>query len=104
MGSMSSVRGKGNEEMRVWRERRRAWECSTKRRFRPQSAAVVLCKLVSFCAHHPPILHCFPATFDGLLLTIFLFFIFFYFVFGVPQLYLWGSPLLGEIFAYVTVF
>ena len=23
---------------------------------------------------------------------------------GVPQLYLWGSPLLGEIFAYVTVF
>ena len=34
---------------------------------------------------------------------------FFVFVFGcfffcVPQLYLWGSPLLGEIFAYVTVF
>ena len=26
------------------------------------------------------------------------------FFFGVPQLYLWGSPLLGEIFAYVTVF
>ena len=24
--------------------------------------------------------------------------------FCVPQLYLWGSPLLGEIFAYVTVF
>ena len=24
--------------------------------------------------------------------------------FRVPQLYLWGSPLLGEIFAYVTVF
>ena len=23
---------------------------------------------------------------------------------GVPQLYLWGSPLLGEIFAHVTVF
>ena len=23
--------------------------------------------------------------------------------FGVPQLYLWGSPFLGEIFAYVTV-
>ena len=22
----------------------------------------------------------------------------------VPQLYLWGSPFLGEIFAYVTVF
>ena len=29
---------------------------------------------------------------------------FFFFFFGVPQLYLWGSPLLGEIFAYVTVF
>ena len=26
------------------------------------------------------------------------------FFFCVPQLYLWGSPLLGEIFAYVTVF
>ena len=26
------------------------------------------------------------------------------FVFFVPQPYLWGSPLLGEIFAYVTVF
>ena len=26
------------------------------------------------------------------------------FFFGVPQLYLWGSPLLGEIFAYVTIF
>ena len=25
-------------------------------------------------------------------------------LFCVPQLYLWGSPLLGEIFAYVTVF
>ena len=24
---------------------------------------------------------------------------FFFFFFGVPQLYLWGSPLLGEIFA-----
>ena len=24
--------------------------------------------------------------------------------FCVPQLYLWGSPLLGDIFAYVTVF
>ena len=24
--------------------------------------------------------------------------------FCIPQLYLWGSPLLGEIFAYVTVF
>ena len=31
-----------------------------------------------------------------------LFFSFFFFY--VPQLYLWGSPLLGEIFAYVTVF
>ena len=29
--------------------------------------------------------------------------IFFFFFFLVPQLYLWGSPLLGEIFAYVTV-
>ena len=28
----------------------------------------------------------------------------FFFFFCVPQLYLWGSPLLGEIFAYVTVF
>ena len=28
----------------------------------------------------------------------------FFFFFFVPQLYLWGSPLLGEIFAYVTVF
>ena len=33
-----------------------------------------------------------------------LFFFFFFFFFPVPQLYLWGSPLLGEIFAYVTVF
>ena len=32
------------------------------------------------------------------------FFFFFFFFFFVPQLYLWGSPLLGEIFAYVTVF
>ena len=30
------------------------------------------------------------------------FFLFFFFF--VPQVYLWGSPLLGEIFAYVTVF
>ena len=29
---------------------------------------------------------------------------FFGFFFCIPQLYLWGSPLLGEIFAYVTVF
>ena len=29
---------------------------------------------------------------------------FFFFFFCVPQLYLWGSPLLGEIFAYVIVF
>ena len=28
----------------------------------------------------------------------------FFFFFCVPQLYLWGSPLLDEIFAYVTVF
>ena len=27
-----------------------------------------------------------------------------FFFFFVPQLYLWGSLLLGEIFAYVTVF
>ena len=27
-----------------------------------------------------------------------------FFFFGIPQLYLRGSPLLGEIFAYVTVF
>ena len=35
--------------------------------------------------------------------TGFLSFFFFFFL-CVPQLYLWGSPLLGEIFAYVTVF
>ena len=29
---------------------------------------------------------------------------FFFFFFCVPQLYLWGSPLLSEIFAYVTIF
>ena len=29
---------------------------------------------------------------------------YFFFFFCVPQLYLWGSPLLGEIFGYVTVF
>ena len=40
--------------------------------------------------------HSFGAT------SFFLFFFFFFFC--VPQLYLWGSPLLGEIFAYVTVF
>ena len=32
------------------------------------------------------------------------FFIYLFFFFCVPQLYLWGSPLLGEIFVYVTVF
>ena len=32
------------------------------------------------------------------------FFVFFFVFFCVSQLYLWGSPLLGEIFAYVTVF
>ena len=31
-------------------------------------------------------------------------FVLFCFCFCVPQLYLWGSPLLGEIFSYVTVF
>ena len=34
----------------------------------------------------------------------FFFCLFFVGFFYVPQLYLWGSPLLGEIFAYVTVF
>ena len=28
----------------------------------------------------------------------------FFFFFCVPQLYLWGSPFFGEIFAYVTIF
>ena len=46
---------------------------------------------------------------DGGLFSLFFFFFFFFkdfffFFFCVPQLYLWGSPLLGEIFAYVTVF
>ena len=36
-------------------------------------------------------------------LSVFFVFVFVLF-FCVPQLYLWGSPLLGEIFAYVTVF
>ena len=35
---------------------------------------------------------------------VFVFVLFCFGVFCVPQLYLWGSPLLGEIFAYVTVF
>ena len=35
---------------------------------------------------------------------LFSFFLFFFFFFCVPQLFLWGSPLLGEIFAYVPVF
>ena len=34
---------------------------------------------------------------------LFVSFFLFFFFFCVPQLYLWGSPLLGEIFAYVTV-
>ena len=38
-------------------------------------------------------------------LFVFVFvFVFVFCFFFVPQLYLWGSPLLGEIFAYVTVF
>ena len=37
-------------------------------------------------------------------LLFFFFFFSFFFFFGIPQLNLWGSPLLGEIFAYVTVF
>ena len=38
--------------------------------------------------------------------VVVVFFLFFFvcFFFCVPQLYLWGSPLLGEIFAYVTIF
>ena len=36
--------------------------------------------------------------------TLGFFFVFGCCFFGVPQLYLWGSPLLGETFAYVTVF
>ena len=35
---------------------------------------------------------------------IFFVFVFFFCFWCVPQLYLWGSPLLGEIFVYVTVF
>ena len=31
-------------------------------------------------------------------------FFFFFFFARSPAIYLWGSPLLGEIFAYVTVF
>ena len=37
-------------------------------------------------------------------LIVCLFCLFFFFFFLVPQLYLWGSPFLDEIFAYVTVF
>ena len=45
------------------------------------------------------------AIINGSLLCQFVFFcLFVWFFFCVPQLYLWGSPLLGEIFAYVTVF
>ena len=39
-----------------------------------------------------------------MLLFMYFNFFFFFFFFCVPQLYLWGSPLLGEIFAYETVF
>ena len=46
--------------------------------------------------------------FFGFLFVVAVFFFFLVFLlvffFCVPQLYLWGSPLLGEIFAYVTFF
>ena len=41
---------------------------------------------------------------NNLIIYIYIFFFFFFFFFCVPLLYLCGSPLLGEIFAYVTVF
>ena len=51
------------------------------------------------------------AAFVGFFGFVFVFLLFFFFVFFlffgffcVPKLYFWGSPLLGEIFAYVTVF
>ena len=53
---------------------------------------------------------CFGGFFFGgggvvcLFFVVVVFFCGFFFFFGVPQLYLWSSPLLGEIFAYVTVF
>ena len=48
-------------------------------------------------SHSKAIHHCLDSGF--------LFFVFcFCFVFCVPQLYLWGSSLFGEIFAYVTFF
>ena len=40
----------------------------------------------------------------GGVFCLFLFLFFVFVVFCDPQLYLWGSPLLGEIFAYVAVF
>ena len=49
----------------------------------------------------PPLLHWSRISSNEIKLR---FFFFFFFFFCVPQLYLWGSPLLGEIFAYVTVF
>ena len=50
-----------------------------------------------------------PSTIDSVMVESFnvlhcIIFEGFFFFFCVPQLYLWGSPLLGEIFAYVTVF
>ena len=53
-----------------------------------------LCSIVS--------LVCFSSL--GFVLFCSALFFFSFFFFCVPQLYLWGSPLLGEIFAYVTVF
>ena len=46
-------------------------------------------------------LHPFQISFFCLFAVVVLFLFLF---FCVPQLCLWGSPLLGEIFAYVTVF
>ena len=46
-----------------------------------------------------------PKEFRKVSQELWVFFCFFFVLFFcVPQLYLWGSPLLGEIFAYVTVF
>ena len=46
---------------------------------------------------HYGVLACEGCKVSGMLLSFFL-------SFCVPQLYLWGSPFLGEIFAYVTLF
>ena len=57
-----------------------------------------MCQFVLFCFG-------FFGGFFFLLLFLFVcLFVLFVCFFYVPQLCLWGSPLLGEIFAYVTVF